>query len=340
MSKLLSSIYTKHVLLRSSEQRIAGLILKVVLSMAVLYFIAVRVQSAEVELSISAFIKARTWGLEAGLWMVSAMILMLVNWTTEVIKWRMIVISQFHISWKRALKGVLSGISFGIFTPNRTGDFLGRVLSLETGTRTKGVLLSMINGIAQTVATFAFGALGFVLFLTVAGVEQWGWIPTLGLQSLVLAAMLLILLFYYRLDVLADLLATLPFLGRLRSQLHVLGAISSTVLSRLLLLSAIRFLSFLVQYAVVFQLILPEAVLSEVLTATILTLFSITILPFLPIPDLLLRESFALGYFSIYHLDPIAVGVVVFLVWMINVAFPSLLGMFMLYTYRFFKSRT
>ena len=346
VSKLIARSLASSIGVGSSEQllgrsgyRVLGLFLKSAISLAVILFIYQRFVSAERQLSVMAFLSGIQLNGSAVILAFAAGLFMALNWSMEVVKWKYLVSSQFELTWKRAAKGVLSGITFGLFTPNRVGEFFGRVLTLGDGQRIKGALLSMVNGIAQTVATLTFGVMGIVLFLFQFGPESLGWIPTIILQATVLLTLCLALILYYRIDLFSELLLRNPRLKKFSEQVQVFASLPNPLLSKIYLLSIVRFATFIVQYLIVFRALMPAQGMLEVLSASILTLFSITLLPFVPVPDLLLRESFALGYFELYQFDPVGVSIVVFVVWGINVALPSVIGAITLFTFRFFKTK-
>ena len=58
--------------------------------------------------------------------------LMCLNFLMESIKWKVVVANTNPISFTKAIKSVLVGQAFAFFTPNRIGDFAGRVLFLKT----------------------------------------------------------------------------------------------------------------------------------------------------------------------------------------------------------------
>jgi hypothetical protein len=331
---------------RSSEHpwaaayRPAGLIIKLLVTAAALFFIYHRVLTAESELSFSAFFKGIQLNATMIVLLVLSGIMVVLNWGLEIVKWKVLVSSQFLLSWKRSVKGVLSGITFGLFTPNRIGELTGRVLTLEPQQRIDGALLSMVNGLSQTLATLTFGILGTSLLLQQFILVKIGFIPTMILQATVLLVLAFGLLLYYRIDVLSDVFLRMRFLQNYKQHIQVLRSIPASMLTKLYGLSLLRFTTFVAQYIVVFQFLMPGQPIREVLSASVMTLFSITLLPFVPVPDLLLRESFALGYFELYAFDPAGVSIVVFSVWLINVAAPSLIGAMILYTYRFFRGRS
>lgn len=328
----------------SSEQLVdtlrqpwVGFVVKTFISLAAVYFIWNRVITAEQQLSLFEVLSAMQFELRLIPLLLAALTFMVLNWGMEVVKWKYLVGSQFPLTWKGSVKGVLSGITFGLFTPNRVGELFGRVLVLESGQRIQGAMLSFVNGVAQTIATLTFGVLGIQLLLIEFGSAALGWIPTVILQVTVGLTLLLSLILFFRLELFADLLLRFKRLQAYAEHVRVFERLPSELLWKLYGLSLVRFLTFVLQYLVVFQWMMPQYSVYEVLSASVLTMFSITLLPFFPVPDLLLRESFALGYFELYHFDPIVVSIVVFLVWGINVAFPALMGVVTLYTYRIFE---
>lgn len=58
-------------------------------------------------------------------------ILMPVNLMIEAYKWRYLVRKTEIITFVAAIKGVLTGITTSIFTPNRIGDFIGKAFMLK-----------------------------------------------------------------------------------------------------------------------------------------------------------------------------------------------------------------
>lgn len=325
---------------RRMPLRWLGWVLKILISSLVIWFIYQRVQSAQAELGVMTFLSLDAFHFSTiAVVLTLSMILMLVNWGMEVLKWKFLIDTHHSITWRTATKGVLSGVSFGVFSPNRTGEFIGRILSLRPEHRTMGTLMSFVNGIAQTTATFVFGLLGMVLMLSLIGEERLGLIPSMVLRVTLLLSLLLLVAVYFRLPHIGPWLSGFKRLARWKHELHDMVLLTNDTMSKLLYLSLVRFMAFIAQYMLLFYLVFETPEWLGLLGSSILTLFSSTLLPFLPIPDLLLRETFALGYFELFSFDPIKVSAVVFGVWMINVALPALVGTLVLFTYRFFKRR-
>ena len=56
-----------------------------------------------------------------------ALVLVFFNWGFEAIKWKYMIKKIEYITFSVALKSVFAGVSTGIFTPNRVGEFAGKV---------------------------------------------------------------------------------------------------------------------------------------------------------------------------------------------------------------------
>jgi hypothetical protein len=74
-----------------------------------------------------------------GLWLIPVFMLGLANWALETIKWKYLISSVLpNIKFSESLKSVLAGVTLGVFSPNRTGEVLGRVFSLPFPKRFPG----------------------------------------------------------------------------------------------------------------------------------------------------------------------------------------------------------
>ena len=64
-----------------------------------------------------------------------------------------------------SIKAVFLGITVSIFTPNRVGEFGGRVFCLEKANRIKAVLITILGNMGQLLATTIFGTLALVHYI-------------------------------------------------------------------------------------------------------------------------------------------------------------------------------
>jgi hypothetical protein len=78
-------------------------------------------------------------------WLVIA--LTFVNWGIESRKWQLLMRLLQPMSFLTAVKSVLCGVTLSLNTPNRIGEYGGRVLFVEEGKRIQSVSLSIAGSI-------------------------------------------------------------------------------------------------------------------------------------------------------------------------------------------------
>ena len=100
-----------------------------------------------------------------GLWLILVLLLLPVNWFFEARKWQKIVSPTEKISLRRSILSVLAGSSTAFFSPNRTGDFVGRGLYLKKENQTQVIPFSVLNSLTQNIILIACGFPMAVLFL-------------------------------------------------------------------------------------------------------------------------------------------------------------------------------
>ena len=101
--------------------------------------------------------------------------LMLLQWTLEAKKWQLLMKPIDEISMRTALSAIFRGISFSMSTPNRLGEFAGRILFLPNSMRLAGTSLTFIGNFAQLIVTLIFGCASLFLidpFLLATGAQR------------------------------------------------------------------------------------------------------------------------------------------------------------------------
>lgn len=93
-----------------------------------------------------------------------ALALMPVNWGLEALKWKVLIRPWYQsVSIPRALGLVFCGISTGIFTPNRIGEYPGRIMGLPKGNRWEAATVMLIDRSFQLLMTIWTGSVALCL---------------------------------------------------------------------------------------------------------------------------------------------------------------------------------
>lgn len=175
-------------------------------------------------------------------------ILMIMNWGFEAWKWKKVIDNITPIKFIRAFKAVWTGVTLGLFTPNRVGEFGGRILYVPRKFRIKGAIVSLIGSFSQNLITVIAGIAGLLWY--VYAIEKIDLLVTGALALVAVIAVILLLLAYYNLDVMVNLFRKAKFLKRIYPYTTVLGDYSANDLSRLLLLAFLRYSVYAAQYLI------------------------------------------------------------------------------------------
>ena len=193
-------------------------------------------------------IKEAPFGSQAWkFWIVIALVF--VNWGFEAKKWQVLLKTIQHITFFTAYKSVLSGVTLSLNTPNRIGEYGGRILYVQEGSRIKAISLSIAGSISQLIITLVIGCGGLVYLIFFQGNNSG---PVMGLSVFWLKTLLflsscasiIIVLFYFRLSWLIKLVEKIPAAAKYVQYINVLEEFTPKLLLRLLSLSFFRYLVF------------------------------------------------------------------------------------------------
>jgi hypothetical protein len=284
-------------------------------------------------------------------WMMISLIvlLMLINWGIETVKWRRLIIKIEKISLFRAFKAVMTGVSVSIFTPNRTGDYLGRVFILEKANHVEGILITIIGSLAQMAITICAG-----LFCLISFFDQYFHLQyqvhnymVIGLIFLVPCFVFMFTLLFFKIGVISDFIVRfLPDKwGRFKEYSRIFGMYNNKELLGTLLLSLSRYLIFSTQFYILLRIFEVELPLSQGLILIPVIYLVMTLVPSIALVDLGIRGSvsiFVIGmYFKKCGLNSpdteLAILTSSTVLWLINLIIPAILGTFFVFNLKFFR---
>lgn len=260
--------------------------------------------------------------------LIGVLLLMIVNWGIEARKWQLSVKQIQAVGLGKAFRAVLSGVSFSVSTPNRVGEYLGRILYMDEGNRLKAVSLTIAGSMSQLVITLAMGLVS-LLFLQDAIAESQMITPFWVHMILYGGAgvLLILTLFYFRLSLLIRWVDRLPGVKKFAWLLQALEEFNATLLLQLLSLSAIRFVIFIVQYYLLFRLFGVEVSWWQAWGAVSVMFLVMAAIPTVALfTDLGLKGEVSLKLLGIFSSNQLGIGLTTLCIWLINLVIPALAG--------------
>ena len=242
-----------------------------------------------------------------------------------------------------ALKQVLAGLTVGVFTPNRVGEYAGRLTNTHPGERKSIIAATLLGGVAQWIPLLYGGIVGLLLFDTI-GIQE---IQT-ELVQLVLVSLLGIAFFilYFHFNSLASFVSSLIekytagfkdkegwFWRKLTYfEKYVLKATSLQVAegyvrAQVLIISTFRYGIYLLQLVLALKFVGLDAGWGSLFAGCAILFLAQTFLPLPAVVQALARTELALLLWASFAPNPLSIAVASMLIFVLNLGLPSLVGL-------------
>jgi uncharacterized membrane protein YbhN (UPF0104 family) len=282
---------------------------------------------------------------KGGVALVVVLIGMLLNWGLEARKWQMLVKPLQHISFLRSFSAILSGVSFSINTPNRIGEYGGRILYIKNNrSKLKAIAATMVGSFSQLIVTIIFGLIGLMYYIsnyaliTDSGRFAPGFWEKILLGVLIVICALTILL-YFRLQIILAIFEKIPFLRKARVFVQIIVRYSAGDLECLLLLSAVRYMVFSAQYLILLDSLGVEMHWWQGFLMNAVIYLVMALMPTIAIAELGLRGKVSLYFMGLLSTDSPAIIAATVGIWCINLLLPAVLGSMLLLGIKIFKEK-
>jgi uncharacterized membrane protein YbhN (UPF0104 family) len=266
-------------------------------------------------------------------WLIGiAFLLVLVNWGSEGYKWKRLMKKEYPISLSLAVKAAFTGNATGIFTPNRIGGFVGRVMYLPKEQVLVGTMNTFVGNLSQLLATIIFGVVGaFVVAFfpipiqAIGNVEMGQFVvePLLFAGGFSLGLVLLLLVYFFP-GALIDFVFRFKYFRKYNDRLNFLKDHSKLLLLEALGWSLFRYLVFAIQFYLLFIFFGADMNFGTCLMLIGLLYLTISLVPTL-LGKLGFRELVVIAFFGAYIPEAEATSASLML-WMLNVALASIIG--------------
>jgi hypothetical protein len=300
--------------------------LKVLLLLVVTGFIVYKLFYAY---HINSLFEKYNLSRDVGAWyfLAAAILLMFVNWGLESVKWKFLIDNFEPIDFSTSVKAVFSGVTLSVITPNQIGDFAGRVIHLEVMNKFRGSLVTVIGHTAQVIVTLFFGLFS-LLYFTGTLVTQGFILPlSLVLVGLFIAA-------YLKLGWIYAKLKHLKWVQKFEKYVDVFGEFNTQKLLYILALSFVRYTVFLLQYFLLLHFFQVELPLEAAFACIIGTFCVQSVVPSFLLLEIGLRGASALMFFTLFSNNHEGILLSAYSLWMVNMLFPAMLGMYFIYKVR------
>lgn len=260
--------------------------------------------------------------------------LMLVNWSLECLKWQYLCRPIQKITFVQAFESVFCGLSWAIFTPNRIGEYGGRVLFLKPRKRMFGVLAMAVGAFAQLVITNVLGAIAIVWFVGRYQHPSFWIFVLVCLTALIFIGLMLLL--YFRIRLLNRFIRRIKWLAKVHRFFSLLERYHIKELKHIFALSLLRYVVFTSQYVLVMLVLIPMIPTIPMILMIFLLLFIQSAMPSLDLLDVGVRSLTAGYLFAFITSQELAVMASSASIWFINLIVPAIIGSVFVFKINFF----
>jgi hypothetical protein len=270
-------------------------------------------------------------------------LLLFTNWGIEARKWQLLMKPVQRVSFFTSIKAILSGLALSLFLPNGFGEYPGRALYMDEGNRLRSVALNVAGSMAQLIVTLVAGIISLIYlktFVWKTSLQMQG-LPVLwlnGIISMIIMGTAILLITYFRLSWLTKLVEKIPFVYRYKYFIESIETFHWKELTRILYLSSIRFVVFVVQYIVVLHMLQVHINLVDAVSTTCVLFLFLAIIPTIPFADIGIRGEAGRQLFGLLTPDVFGIVVTIAVIWFINLIIPSIAGSLFLLSIRLFKN--
>ena len=266
-----------------------------------------------------------------------ALLLVPVNIYLEGIKWKFQLKPIENISNWKSFLSIFTGITAGMFFPNRMGNFLGRIFMLEKGDRIKAAMVTIVGGMGQMIATVSIGLIASIFFVKKH-------LVLLTIAVILIIVTLLIMYFNIQLLKYFQFLIPKKYKEKTKEYFEIFSLYNKDELFKILAISFLRYFLYTFQFVLLIWAFNVPLTYFKAMIPISLTYILMMVIPFITITEIAVRGSVSIFVFEKWFIiNNISDSylIMVFsassLLWIFNIAIPSIIGLFLTYRLNFFR---
>ncbi len=271
--------------------------------------------------------------------------LMFLNWGIESLKWKISLRPLENLSFANAFRSVLSGCSITMLTPNRIGEYGGRILYLKEENRLTAISVNILGSISQLMVTLLLGTIALVvlkessLSVMPAIREATPWMIGNVLLLIGLCSFLFLLLIYFKVDSVVHLVARLPYSEKVVKHLHVLAGFERKLLLRIFILSFLRYMIFILQYVLMLNVMDVHINTADCFLLIAVFYLVMAIAPTAGFVELPIRALASVQIFGLFSNNILGIQAAAMAIWMINLVVPAIIGSILIFGIKILKEK-
>ena len=267
-------------------------------------------------------------------YLVGVILMMFLNWLVEALKWRYMISKIENISIMTAYRAIFTGITVSTFTPNRIGEYGGRVFCLEQGDRIKAVFITVLCSMSQLLVTILYGSISLFILFDEILIDK-----TFLSVSLLILLNLFLLFSYFNISHIVNFLGKFKLIKSFKKYLEVLVMYNYIDLIIAFIYSNTRYFIFSLQFIILLHVFGINISFMDAILSVMLIFFFITITPTITIAEIGVRGSVAIFVLGLFSSNDIAILSSTTLLWLINLIIPAIIGSFFIFSLKFFRSK-
>lgn len=247
-----------------------------------------------------------------------------INWAFEAIKWKKMANKVEKISFWQAYRAVLIGLTLSIATPIGIGDYAGKMLLLKSEKRFQSIGAVFLGNSVQLYVSLTFGMFSYLFFI-VSAKPTFIYLHIFLLFILVLCVLLGIYLAsnLYRINAVLEN----RYIKLIKPFFNIIASFQAKEIKELFFLSVARYCVFSFQFLLMFFIfdshlgipILLAGIGFVFLTKTLISVINV-------FADLGIRELSSIYFFGFFGANLTAISTATFMIWLINVFLPIIVG--------------
>lgn len=253
-------------------------------------------------------------------------ILFFINWGIETTKWKYLIRKIESISFENAFLAVMGGVAVSTFTPNRTGEFAGRMMFLKDKLNIGIAALTVFGSLSQLFFTILFGSFSIALVINEYNFSE---LLKLNINYLTISVIIVAIILICYLIINRNKQSIKSVLKKNNIITNIFKALSMLSFKDITMafgMSFLRYIVFILQFYFILKLFGISLSFIQIITL-LPTIFIVqTIIPTFFITEIGVRMSAALLILENLGFNETNIIASTTLLWLINIAFAALTG--------------